>query len=87
MNGFNLEQAIKAQAAPDAAGVGEERFESRRRVRALSDEIRVLRSSGMAGEAIASLLATKAEAAINAEAIGRFYVDASASRPEDNRRQ
>lgn len=78
MTDFSLEQAMKAQAAlRDAAGAGEERFDAQQLVGMLSDEIRLLRASGMTDEAIASLLETKAEVAIDAETIGRFYVDTS----------
>lgn len=78
MNEFSLEQAMKAQAAlRDAAGAGEERFDARQLIGMLSDEIRVLRDSGLNDEAIAALLKTKADLAIDAETIGKFYVDTS----------
>ena len=78
MNEYSLEQAMKAQAAlRDAAGAGEERFDSRQLIGMLSDEIRVLRDSGLSDQEIATLLETKADLAIDADTIGKFYVDTS----------
>ena len=79
MTEFTLEQAMKAQAAlRDAAGADEERFDAQQLVGMLSDEIRVLRETGMTDEAIANLLETKADLPIGAETITQFYVDTSA---------
>ena len=78
MTQFNLNQAMKAQAAlRTAAGEGEELFDERQLVGMLSDEIRTLRTSGSTDEEIATLLKTEAGVDLDAETIRRFYVDTS----------
>ena len=75
---FTLGQAMKAQAALRAsAGEGEETFDEQQLVGMLSDEIRVLRQFGSTDEAIAALLQTEAGLDLDADTIGRFYVDTS----------
>ena len=79
---FTLEQAMKAQAALRAsAGEGEETFNEQQLVGMLSDEIRALRKTGSTDEEIAALLQTDAGLNLDAETIGKFYVDTSEYQP------
>lgn len=80
---FNITQAMKAQAAlRAAAGEGEETFDEKQLVGMLSDEIRALRDSGATDGQISALLKTRADVDLDAETIGRFYVDTSEYQPQ-----
>jgi|GEM_PF-5612630 len=80
---FSLDQAMKAQAAlRTAAGEGEEFFDEQQLVGMLSDEIRTLRTSGSTDEEIVALLKAKADLDVDADTLGRFYVDTSGNQPK-----
>ncbi len=79
---YTLDQAMKAQAAlRSTAGEGEEVFDDQQLVGMLSDEIRALRASGSTDEDISALLKTSAGLDLDAQTIGRFYVDTSEYQP------
>lgn len=80
-NGFTADDAASATTAlREELGLPEQRFRTEVFVGMISDEIEALRKAGRNDEAIANVLRDRCGIELDAETIGRYYVE-----PNDRR--